>query len=238
EAKQSQSGLSSEFKVLSDMEANRQGLSESVKQILREQTSAEGGRYDYIDGILADIISAEADHATAVEAALEGKTDALVINSARDFLDDAQIRDQLDSRVNLICADRIEPFVDTQDLSQHPGVLGRVVEFVNYDDKYAQLAWQLLGHAVLVESIDAAIELSRRLGPKYRFVTAEGEVFDSGHCMRIGPVGKAAGLISRKSRLNQLQGELEATADQTQQLEEQLKQNRRQSEHLTRSGVV
>ncbi len=234
EAKQTRSGLSSEFKVLSDMEANRQGLSESVKQILREQTNAEGGRYDYIEGIVADIISAEADYATAVEAALEGKTDALVINSARDFLDDGRIRDQLDSRVNLICADRIEPFVDTQDLSQYPGVLGRIVEFVNYDGKYAQLAWQLLGHAVLVESMDTAIELSRRLGPKYRFVTAEGEVFDSGHCMRIGPVGKAAGLISRKSRLNQLQGELEATAQQIQQFEEQLQQNHRQREHLAK----
>ena len=135
EAKQTQSGLSSEFKVLSDMEANRQGLSESVKQILRERTNVDSGRYDYIDGIVADIISAEADYATAVEAALEGKTDALVINSARDFLDDGRIRDKLDSRVNLICADRIEPFVDTQDLSQYPAVLGRVVEFVNYDGK-------------------------------------------------------------------------------------------------------
>ena len=234
EAKQTQSGLSSEFKVLSDMEANRQGLSESVKQILREQTNTDSVRYDYIEGIVADIISAEADYATAVEAALEGKTDALVINSATDFLEDGRIRDQLDSRVNLICADRIEPFVDTQDLSQYPAVLGRVVEFVNYDGKYAQLAWQLLGHAVLVESMDAAIELSRRLGPKYRFVTAEGEVFDSGHCMRIGPVGKVAGLISRKSRLNQLQGELEATAHQIQQLEQQLQQNSRQSEHLAK----
>ncbi|MHC5059964.1 MAG: chromosome segregation protein SMC [Planctomycetota bacterium] len=234
EAKQIQSGLASEFKVLSDMEANLQGLSESVKQILWEQTNADSCRYDYIDGIVADIISAEADYATAVEAALEGKTDSLVINSARDFLDDDLLRNGLDSRVKLICTGRIEPFVDTQDLSQYPAVLGRVVEFVNYDGKHAQLAWQLLGHAVLVESIDAAIELSGRLGPKYKFVTKAGEVFESGHCMRLGPVGKAAGLISRKSRLSQLQGKLEAGANQIQQLEEQLQQNERQSEHLAK----
>jgi len=125
EAKQTQSGLSSEFKVLSDMEAERQGLSESVKQILKAQANGGPKRYDYIEGIVADVISAEADYATAVEAALEGKADALVINSTGDFLADDRIREELDSRVNLICTDKIEPFVDTQDLSRYPAVIGR-----------------------------------------------------------------------------------------------------------------
>ena len=234
EAKQTQSGLSSEFKVLSDMEAERQGLSESVKQILKAQANGGPKRYDYIEGIVADVISAEADYATAVEAALEGKTDALVINSTGDFLADDRIRGELDSRVNLICTDKIEPFVDTQDLSRYPAVIGRMVEFVNYDSKSAQLAWQLLGHTVLVDSMDAAIELSHRLGPKYRFVTVEAEVFEGGHCMRVGPVGKAAGLISRKSRLCQLASELAETVQQIGQLEQQFGRNSRQSEHLAK----
>ena len=234
EAKQTQSGLSSEFKVLSDMEAERRGLSESVKQILKAQANGGPTRYDYIEGIVADVITAEADYATAVEAALEGKTDALVINSTGDFLADGRIRQELDSRVNLICTDKIEPFVDTQDLSVNPSVIGRAVEFVSYDSKSAQLAWQLLGHTVLVDSMDAAIELSRRLGPKYRFVTVEAEVFEGGHCMRVGPVGRAAGLISRKSRLSQLAGELTETEKQIRRLEQEFGLNSRQSEHLAK----
>ena len=234
EAKQTWSGLSSEFKVLSDMEAQRQGLSESVKQILNSQAENGSTRYDYIEGIVADVISAKADYATAIEAALEGKADALVINSTGSFLADEPMREELDSRANLICTDKLEPFVDSQDLSQYRSVIGRAVEFVSYDSKDAQLAWQLLGHTILVDSMAAAMELSRRLGPKYGFVTLEGEVFEEGHYMRVGPLGRAAGLISRKSRLNQLAGELEETAREIRQLEEQLRQNSRQSERLAK----
>jgi len=234
EAKQAQSGLSSEFKVLRGMEAEREGLSESVKQILQAQANGGAKRYDYIEGIVADVIGAEADYATVVEAALEGKADALVINNTGDFLVDDRIHEELDSRVNLICTDKIEPFVDIQDLSPNPSVIGRVVEFVSYDSKNAQLAWQLLGHTVLVDSIGAAIELSRRLGPKYRFVTVKGEVFEGGHCMRVGPVGKTAGLISRKSRLSQLGGELAETERQIGQLEQDFERNSRQGEHLAK----
>ncbi len=234
ESKEAQSGLSSEYKILSDMEAQRQGLSESVKQILITQADGAGGRSDYIEGIVADVISAEAEYAMVVEAALEGKSDSLVINSTAGFLADEAMRRELDSRVNLICADRIEPFVDTQDLSVYPAVIGRVVEFVNYDGKHAQLAWRLLGHTILVESMASAIELSRRLGPQYRFVTTGAEVFEVGHRMSVGPLGRATGLISRKSRLVQLETELANTAQDIRQFEGQLEQNSRQNEHLAK----
>jgi len=234
EARESRSGLLSEFKVLSDMEAKREGLSDSIKEILRTQADGAQNRYDYIEGIVADVIRADAEYAIAVEAALEGKTDALVINSMSKFLADDEIREKLQSRVKLICTDKIEPFLDTQYLTQYPSVIGRVVEFVHYDSKYERLAWKLLGDVVLVESMDAAIELSRRLGPKYRFVTVEGEVFDGQYLISAGPVGKAAGLISRKSRLNQLENDLAGISQEIQRLENQLQQNNRQSGHLAR----
>jgi len=234
EAKQTRSGLSSEFKVLSDMQTERQGLSESVKQILSSLAEDGPARYDYIEGIVADVISAEADYATAIEAALEGKADALVINSTDGFLADERMREGLDSRVKLICTDKIAPFADSQDLSQYRSVVGRAVEFASYDSKNAQLAWRLLGHTILVDSMTAAIELSHRLGPEYRFVTLEGEALEKGHYMRVGPLGRATGLISRKSRLNWLKTELEETENQILQLEEQARQNSRQSERLAK----
>jgi chromosome segregation protein len=234
QARETRSALASEFKVLSDMEAKRQGLSDSVRNILRAHADAAHNSCDYVEGIVADIITADPKHAAAVEAALEGKTDAIVINSTSNFLHDSQIREKLQNRVKLICADNVEPFVDTCDLSQYPSVLGRVVEFVNYDGKYARLAWKLLGHTVLVESMAAAIELSLTLGPKYTFVTPDGDTFDNGHCISIGPVGTATALISRKSRLSQLQDELARVSSQIRQLENQLQQNSRQSEHLAK----
>ena len=47
--------------------------------------------------MIADIINADVKYAAAVEAAIEGFSDALIINSTHRFLADDQLREQLDS---------------------------------------------------------------------------------------------------------------------------------------------
>ncbi len=236
-AKESRSALTSEFNILSDMEAKHEGLSSSIRKILKakaDKSDPSGDRYDYIDGVIADIINADVEHAAAVEAAIEGFSDALVINSTHRFLADAQLRDQLDSRVKVICTDKLEPFVDKLDLSQYPAVRARVVEFVNCDSKYAKLAWHLFGRVILVDSLDAAVEFSARFGSKYSFVTDAGEVFNGQNIISAGPVGKTAQLISRKSRLNQLEKDIVKISLDISEIVKTLEQNDRQSCHLER----
>ena len=237
DAREKRSGLASEHKILSDMETNREGLSGSLKNILAMRASADDDRYDYIEGIVADILHAEPKYAIAVEAALEGRTDALVVNSTKKLLADDEMRERLRSRVNVICTDRIEPFVDSADFSNNPAVLGRAVEFVNYDSKHAAVAWKLLGRTVLVESIEAGMKIAAKLARKadnYTFVTPAGELFDGGHSISLGPVGKAAGLISRKSRLSELSQSIAAVSLDIETLDAKLDQSARQNDHLVR----
>ena len=111
-------------------------------------------------------------------------------------------------------------------------VKGRLVEFVKYDNKYAPLFWQLLGKTIVADSIDAAIELSNQLGGKYNFVTLKGEFLSSDSVIKLGPLAKTAGLISRKSRLNQLQHAINEITEEAAQLEEQITRNSQQSEHM------
>jgi len=233
-AKEKRSGLVSEQNILSDMEAKHQGLSSSIKDILnaKSQEQSDGDKYDYIEGIIADVIRVDTEYASVIEAALEGMTDALVINDTEKFLADEQLQNKVKSRVKVICTDKIEPFVNTHDFSKYPAVIGRAVEFVSYDSKYAKLAWKLLGRVILVDSIDCAIELSAKLGSGYTFVTKEGQSFDGQLSICVGPVGKSAGLISRKSRLKHIGSEVASIAHQISQIETELEQNSRQSQHL------
>ncbi len=232
--REQRSGMVSELNVLSDMEVRGQGLSDSLREILNSRQDGDSGRFGYVEGIVADIISTDIEHAAVVEAALEGMTDALVINSTEAFLDDTEIHEKLDTRIKVICADRIEPFVEQNNLSAHPSVLGRLIEFVNCDSKHARLAWKLLGHVVLVESIEAAMKLSARLGAGYRFVTPDAQVLDGAQCISLGPVGKSSGLISRKSRIHQLERVVGEVTSNISQLEAELVQNTRHNEHLAR----
>ena len=150
-------------------------------------------------------MTADLEYANAVEAALEGKTDALVVNNANKLLADTQTIEKLDGRVNFICMDKIEPFADKKDFSKWPCVKGRLVEFVKAESKYTPLIWKLLGKAIVVDSVDAAIKLSTDSAGDYIYVTLKGESVSADGSMKLGPMSKPAGLISRKSRLRQLE---------------------------------
>jgi chromosome segregation protein len=229
EDKEQRSAAASELNVLSDMEARRQGLNQSLIEILNSETQ----KRSYIEGIVADAVIAEPAYAAAAEAALEGLTDALLINSTGCFLNDSALQDKLDGRIRVICMDRIPPFCDAMDISQESGVLGRLVEFVRYDSRFGPLVWWLLGRVILVESIEIAMGLSGRHGDACRYVTPAGQVFSSGCLLHVGPVGKKTGLISRKSRLGQLQAELDELGRRIHDREAVLKETGHKTEHLS-----
>jgi len=226
--KEQRSGISSELNVLKDMESRRQGVNSAIRSILKER---DVNKSDYIEGIVADILSADIQYSQAIEAALEGKTDALVVNSTSRFLADTAMRDKLDGRLTVLCMDRLEPFVDTADLAGKAGVLGRLAEFVHFDPEYGPLVWSLLGKTVLVESLNTAMELARQYS-SYRFVTPRGEVLSNGYTLCAGPLGKTSGLISRKSRIHQLEQQLAEVNSQIHSLEQTLEQTEHKNEHL------
>ncbi|MEN8126552.1 MAG: chromosome segregation protein SMC [Planctomycetota bacterium] len=227
-SKEQRSAVSSELNVLSDMETRRQGLNKTIIEIL----STESEKRDYVEGIVADVVIADPEYAQAVEAALEGLADALLINSTGAFLGDSRLQEKLDGRIRVICMDRITPFCDTCDLSKQSGVLGRLPEYVRYESRFAQLVWSMLGNVILVDSIETAISLSTKCGNTYRYVTPAGEVLSSGDILSVGPVGKKVGLISRKSRIQQLQSELENINLEIGKRDVLLEETEHKNEHL------
>jgi chromosome segregation protein len=215
------------------MEERLEGLKAGVKNILQNRPVGNI-KLDYVEGILADIIAADVEYASAVEAALEGQTDALVIKSATSLLADTETIEKLDGRVNFISLDKIEPFVDKKDLSEFSGVRGRLAEFVTYESKYAPLAWKLLGKTILVDLLDAAVKLAERIGDGYKFVTLKGEFLSTDGVIKLGPLGRATGLISRKSRLRQLQETIANIQSEITTLEGQIEKNSQTEAHLAK----
>jgi chromosome segregation protein len=230
-SKEAVSALNSESSVLTDMETRREGLNTGVKNILANRSA---NKSDYIEGILADIIAADVKYASAVEAALEGKTDAVITNSTSSLMGDKKTIEKLEGRVNFICTDKTKPFVDKRDFSKSGQIKGRLVEFVKTQSKYAPLAWELLGKTLIVDSIDAGIELAERIGDGYKFVTLKGEFLSTDGSIKLGPLGKTTGLISRKSRLRQLQETIAKITSEIAAIEEQIEKNNQANEHLVK----
>lgn len=228
-SKEARSALNSELAILTDMEKRYEGLKAGVKGILQNR-STENHQFDYVEGMLADIIEADVQYASAVEAVLEGQTDALIINSTEKMLADQQALSELDGRVNFMCLDRIDPFVNSYDVSELPYVRGRLVEFVTFEDKYAPLAWKLLGKTFVVESLNEAVELASHHG--CRVVTLKGEFVSADGIVKVGPLGKSTGLISRKSRLRQLRETISNISSEVESIEGQIEKSSQTKVHL------
>jgi chromosome segregation protein len=229
--KETKSAIAGELAVLRDMENRREGLNESVKDFIQRLPE---GRFDYVEGLLADIVTADVEYAAAIEAALEGATDAVVVSSTAALLGDREQMGNLAKGVKFICTDRIRPFADSADLSGLPQAIGRAVEFVRYSGRYAPLIWHLLGKTVLVESIEGAVGLCRRLPCGYSFVTLDGQLLAADGSIKLGRPGKAMGLISRKSRLRQLEQAAERAEGEITQLAEQVARQNNTGRHLSK----
>ena len=230
-SKETRSALNSELSILADMEKRCEGLKDGVKNILQNR-SIEGGRYDYIEAMLAEIVSTDIEYANAVEAALEGMTDALLVNDSNRMLADTETIEKLDGRVDFLCLDKIEPFVDDNNWADIPSVKGRLVEFVRFDGKYESLVWKLLGRTLVVDSLEQATELSERIQGPYQFVTLKGEFLSNDGIIKLGPMGRATGLISRRSRLNQLEEAIAGVTSEITELEGRIERNNQANEHL------
>jgi chromosome segregation protein len=134
-SKESRSGVQSELAVLRDMEKKHEGVKGVVKNILAAKQKADG-EYAYVEAIVADVIAVQAEYARAVEGALEGKTDAVIVKNAAAMLVDSAKLAALDGRVSFIAMDDEAAVAGEADLAGIVGAKGRLKDFVKVESQY------------------------------------------------------------------------------------------------------
>ena len=76
--------------------------------------------------------------------------------------------------------------------------------------------------------------MAEQLTGEYKYVTLKGEFLGGNGTIKVGPLGKATGLISRKSRLRQLQETISGLTTEITTIEGQIEKNTQIVEHLTK----
>jgi len=212
-AREHRSGLLSRQNLLKDLEARREGVSEGVKSVLRQRND----KFPFIEGLVADLLAVDVEHAHVIEAALDGRdqwlvaADTAALQAAEDSLID------LEGRVNIICIDDNplpgtavvhgpdQPsLMDMQlawDWNQHEIGLRLAIDLVRFQPQRRSLVMRLLGKTVVVDDLAAAAVLRRDGPPGYRYVTTAGDCLEADGTLRTGPLSAAMGLLSRRSEL-------------------------------------
>jgi chromosome segregation protein len=225
-AREHRSGLVSRQRLLSDLEAKREGVSEGVKSVLRQREQ----KFSFIRGLVADVLRVDVEHAATIEAALDGRDQLLVADSLAAVVAARDAFEELEGRVNVICVDGAGRIMgaspmpgqegdgelrnsndqndphgrdahDTWDWNQHPYRVRLAIDLVRFEPADAPIAQHLLGRTVIVEDLATATALHNEGPVGYRYVTGAGEVVEADGTFRAGPFTASMGLLSRRSEL-------------------------------------
>ena len=195
-AREARSGLLSRQKVLKDLEARREGVSEGVKSVLRQRDQ----KFPFVRGLVADVLRVDVEHARIIEAALDGRDQWLVTDDGAAAVGSSAAFAKLEGRVNVVCRGWV---AGAAHLPPVPHRVRLARDLVRFEPADAFVADVLLGHTIVCDDLGIAASL-HAAAPAFRFVTKSGEVIEADGTLKVGPPSAAMGLLTRRSELDAL----------------------------------
>jgi chromosome segregation protein len=195
----------SRLKSLEKLQSAYEGYYTGVRAIMKIR-EMEPERFEGVCGVIAELIRTDPEFELAIEVALGSAIQNVVTETAEDASAGiAFLKETRTGRVTFLPLDMLRPraFRDSNLLNQ-PGVIGLASELLDYDAKYETAVEHLLGNTVIIEDLDTAIQLARRLRPNARLVTLEGELINTSGAITGGSNQQTSGLLSRSRELEDL----------------------------------
>ncbi|WP_100373234.1 chromosome segregation protein SMC [Bacillus sp. FJAT-45037] len=218
--------MQSRAEVLEELQADFSGFFHGVKEILK----ARGGQLEGIVGAVAELTIVPKQYETALEIALGGSTQHIVVEteqSARRAI--AFLKQHRLGRATFlplpVMKSRQLPDHLLHALKQQPAFVGIASELLSFDKRYEQLFSQLLGQVIIAKDLEGANQLARLANHRYRIVTLEGDVVNPGGSMTGGSIKqKQTPLLGRKRELEELTEKLSKLKESSYTLEQEVKQ--------------
>ncbi len=228
EAREHRSALTSRQKVLQDLENRREGVAEGVKAVLKQREQ----KFPFVRGLLADLVKVDIEHVKVVEAALDGRDQWLVVDDSTAAAAAREPLAALDSRVSILCTDRMRSQPDGYDWNRHPQGVRVAADLVQVEERDTALVQHLLGRTLVVDTLADAMELQACGSVGHRFVTQEGELMESDGTLRIGKLGASMGILSRRTELQSVTKQIAQAERVIAKLQEQIEQGTAQARQL------
>jgi len=205
-----QSTVSERALVLEELEESREGLNAGVRDVLVAAGDAADGPLADVRGLVADLLQVSVEIAPLVDVALGERAQHLVM-SGDLLLEEIQSgRYRPAGRVGFMQLEDAPDDRHRANLAGRPGVIGRADQLVTCGKQFDPIKQRLLGDTWFVESLSIALALSATAGRGCRFVTSSGELVEPDGAIIIGPKLSAMGLVSRRSELRSLHGQVES----------------------------
>jgi chromosome segregation protein len=220
-----------------EMQNDYDGFIHGVKEILKVKNKPDVLRG--IHGAVAELVRVPAEVEIAVETALGGALQNIVVATEGDgraaiaFLKRRQL-----GRATFLPLDVIRgrdiPEQDKRLVMHSQGFVGVAADLVQFDAPYRQIVYSLLGNVLIAETLEQANHIAAQCRYRYRVVTLEGDVVNPGGSMTGGSQHKkTVSLLGRKRQIDELEQEIADSRQQQAQLFEKSKQLKQSLNELT-----
>lgn len=194
----------------------------SVKSVLNNP-SLRG-----IRNTVGSLIEVESTYTQAIETLLGGSTNYVVTESdisAKEAIDYLKTNNK--GRVTFFPLNLIKPkYIDETSLNEVKnikGFIGVASDLVTYDKEYVGIIKNQLGNSIVVDNIDNALIISKKINSKYRIASLDGEIVHVGGSLTGGSLNKSNSNFTDKSELDSINRNINSLINEISSCEESLK---------------
>ena len=203
--------------LLEDLERNLEGFAHSVRAVMRwKQNQSQRG----IHGTVASLLTVPDQYATAIETALGGSLQNIVV--ADEQVAKACIRrlqQEKAGRATFLPLTSVKGnLLRENGLEDCSGFVGLASQLVQCDLEYQGVLRFLLGRIAVAEDLDAAAALAKKFGYRFRVVTLDGQQVNAGGSFTGGSAVREQGILSRKNEIQRLRTEAGKVEQEQQEL--------------------
>lgn len=200
------------MEILQRMHESGEGLFQGPRNVVQWHSA---GKLSGIRGTLAELIEVDKKYDRALETALGGHLQDIVVDAWKDA--EAAIQMLKQSRAGRATFQPIETVrrrgghrSPPREIEGAAGVHGIASDLVDSDPDVADVVRGLLGRFVVVEDLDTSRRLLDSLPGGWSTVTLAGEITRSGGSVTGGSQGRDSGMLSRERELRELPDRISA----------------------------
>ena len=196
------------IRLLTDLENSMEGFANSVKQVLKASRS---GQLRGVYGSVAQLINVESKYSLAVETALGGALQNIVVDNEETakrgikLLQESKAGRATFLPVTSVKGNRLAE----KGLEDCAGFVSLAADIVGFSQELGGVFASLLGRIVIAEDIDTATVIAKKYGYKFKIVTLDGQVINAGGSFTGGSASKSSGVLTRKNDIEKLNSEKE-----------------------------
>ncbi len=214
--------------MLAEMEKEYEGFNKAVKAVMRE---SERGTLRGIHGPVGNLVHADDRFALAIETALGGAMQDIVVNDTECGRAAIEMLKRRDSgRATFRPISTMRGSIMQRVPRGEEGFLGVASELAQYDIKYKNVFENLLGRTAITETLQDAIKIAKKYNNSFRIVSLDGQVMNAGGSMTGGSTARGTGMLSRANELKRLKEQREKLRTDEKSVEDRLANAKRELE--------